>query len=49
MKLRDFQRGLKNDLTDFNKKCKESSVTIDKKVDRKANTPIERPPGCPPY
>ena len=46
-KIKDLQRGLKNDLTAFQKECSGSGVKIDKKVDNAANQTIVKPPGIP--
>jgi hypothetical protein len=46
-KIKDYQRGLKNDLTKFRKDCSESGVKVDKKVDSAANQAITKPPGIP--
>ena len=44
--ITDLQRGLKNDLTRFQRQCGNSGVKIDRNVDRMANQTIERPLGC---
>lgn len=38
--------GLKRDLENFKKDCADSGVKVDRAVDRDANAPIAKPPGC---
>ncbi|MEI6558262.1 MAG: hypothetical protein WCO00_07615 [Rhodospirillaceae bacterium] len=44
--IRELQKGLKNDLKQFQENCQNSGVKIDRSVDQMANRPIERPVGC---
>jgi hypothetical protein len=46
VKIRQLQRGLKNDLTAFQDECSQSGIKIDRKVDAAANREITVPPGC---
>jgi uncharacterized Zn-binding protein involved in type VI secretion len=46
IEIKDLQRGLKNDLTKFNRDCAGSGVALNRNVDRMASRPIVRPPGC---
>ncbi len=47
VKIRDLQRGLRNDLRDFDKKCRDSGVKLDRRVNEEANREVEPPPGFP--
>jgi len=44
--IKDLQQGLKNDHEKFTKDCAGTGVPLDRSIDRAANRPIERPPGC---
>lgn len=46
-KARDLQRGLRNELEEFDKNCRGSGVKIHKSVNANANREIEPPPGFP--
>jgi hypothetical protein len=47
VKIRAFQRGLKNDLTRFQKECSESGIAYPRETDQNANREVEPPPGMP--